>query len=290
MTTPTPERTARTSARPLHSPRVDRVQIWSLVGLLLVVALAAGILAWAWSGDPRSNSLRYEVAKTALQVLGVAGLGSLAALATFMFQHSATLAGQRREINRERWRLENDKLRDKRERQDELLRALLRETLTAYNLVKRIRRLLTAETRDESGVGHITRDRLDVHLASLIDQQLEFEKFKRLAPFIDDDRLDPVMDTDDAAHRPARDELQAEYESIESYLNHVIDDYKKQRFLVPDGREGTSLASFPRLRQFMETDNFDTGVAHHIDVIITILQGAVLDALVLPPLDTEGSS
>lgn len=103
-------------------------------------------LAWAWSGNPNSNTLRYEVAKTALQVIAVAGLGGLAALATFTFQHSREQETAQRDDRLAHLRLRVEIARDTRARQDDLLRALLRETLVAYNRLKRLRRLLRAET------------------------------------------------------------------------------------------------------------------------------------------------
>jgi len=122
-----------------------------------IFALSVIVLIIAWSGHPGSNTLRYELAKTCMQVLAVAFFGGLATMATFNFQYQRTQeAGrsqQRAEGDREKarkaaeaydqkmaeWRRDVDDLRDERRRRDEQLRPTVEETLAAYNRVKRIR-------------------------------------------------------------------------------------------------------------------------------------------------------
>jgi hypothetical protein len=62
---------ARDAARRLASSRRN-----SLIALLAIAVLSLIALGWAWSGNPKSTTLRYEVAKTALQVIAVAGPGT----------------------------------------------------------------------------------------------------------------------------------------------------------------------------------------------------------------------
>jgi hypothetical protein len=123
----------------------------SVAWLLAIAALSGIVLAWAWSGSPTNNTLRYELAKTAMQVIAVASLGGLAALATFTFQRSRTREDELRDRKLEQWRRRVENGRDKRDRQDDLLRSLLRDMLTSYNRVKRVRRLVEAETKHKAG-------------------------------------------------------------------------------------------------------------------------------------------
>jgi hypothetical protein len=260
----------------------------SVAGLVAIAVLSGIVLAWAWSGKPANNTLRYELAKTAMEVIAVASLGSLAALATFIFQHSRTREDELRDRKLEQWRRHSDYLRDKRGRQDDLLRSLLQETLIAYNRVKRVRRLLSAEITDKAE-GHVTLDGHDKHVTGLIDEQLEFEKFKRLAPFLDDERLYRPTGGDPNATPgtvPVDVSLESSYESIEKYLNKVIDEYKDNRHVVAAEAAGVPLAKLTRLSTFI-SDGFVPGASDHIDLIIRVLQTAVLQPLVLPDLDEE---
>jgi hypothetical protein len=225
-----------------------------------------------------------------MQVIAVASLGGLAALATFTFQRSRTREDELRDRKLEQRRLRIDNSRDRRDRQDDLLRSLLRDTLTAYNRVKRVRRLVEAETKDKTG-GHVTLNGYDKHMTSLIDEQLEFEKFARLAPFIADKRLYPSADGDPSATpgtAPEGGSLKESYESIESYLNDVIDEYKDNRHVVAAAEAaGVPLAKFKKLTKFIHKDDFRPGVAKHIDEIIKVLQKAVLQPPRLPDPDED---
>ena len=61
---------------------------WSLIGLGCIAAATLIGLIFAWRGYKTSNTLRFELAKTFMQVLAVAVLGGLAAIATFYYQYS----------------------------------------------------------------------------------------------------------------------------------------------------------------------------------------------------------
>ena len=139
----------------------DTVRKWesawtaSLIGLGVIFVLSVIVLIIAWSGHPSSDTLRYELAKTCMQVLAVAFFGDLATMATFDFQYHRTQEAdrirQKAEAEREaarmaveaydqkmaEWRRDVDDLRDERRRRDEQLRPIVEETLAAYNRVKR---------------------------------------------------------------------------------------------------------------------------------------------------------
>lgn len=232
----------------------------SLVGLLVIAAVAAVVAAVAWTDE--QNTLQYELAKIAMQVVAVAVLGGLATAATAIFQESFKIEATRREACVEQ-----------RRRQDDLLRDLLDETLTAYNRVKRIRRLLAARTAD--GTGQITLDVYDEQMSALIDQQLEFEKFKRRSPFIDDQRLHSTALSTSV--------LTDSYSEIETYLNRVIDEYESNRNLLSEHGEWLPVRRFCELAGFIG-DAFKEGAANRIDEIIKALQGAIFQPL---PIDRD---
>ena len=232
------------SSAKMERARASLHRALSLIGLII-----------AWSGHPASNTLRYEFAKTCMQVLAVAFFGGLAAIATSSFQYARTQetdhlrqqAANERDDARteaeasdrrlEQLRRDVDRAREERRRQDDQLRSVMRETLTAYNRVKRIRRLLAAETND-SAAGHLTLAVYDKHMDRLIDEQLAFESLNRFTPFIDDERLSvsPTRKAE-ATSQTAMSKMSSQtlvdfYTAIEKYLNEVINEYKEKRYTV----------------------------------------------------------
>jgi len=270
----------------------------SLIGLGVIFVLSMVVLIIAWSGHPSSDTLRYELAKTCLQVLAVAFFGGLATMATFNFQYHRTQEAyrirQKAEAEREaarmaveaydqkmaEWRRDVDDLRDERGRRDEQLRPMVEETLAAYNRVKRIRRLLEAETNDEAG-RHLTRVVYDKHMDHLIDEQLAFERLKRLTRLINDEWLGLPTRGVGAKPQVATGDEQPLTEFYAD-LNKVIDEYRKKRYTVPDDATGISLAGFDRLSGFIHTDDFVPKAADKIDQIIAKLQIALWQPLKLP--------
>ena len=274
---------------------------WSVIGLVFIAALSLIGLIIAWSGHPASDTLRYEFAKTCMQVLAVAFFGGLAAIATSNFQHTRTQeadylrqqAANERDNARteaeasdrrlEQRRRDVDKARVERRRQDDQLRSVMQETLTAYNRVKRIRRLLEAETNDEAA-GHLTLAVYDKHMDGLIDEQLAFERLKRLTPFIDDERLSVPPAREAGATSEAlmsSQTLTNFYADIEDYLNDVIDEYRKKRYTVAAADSGVPMAEFGALSAFIHKEDFVPGAANKMDEIIKALQ----TALCQPPDD-----
>jgi hypothetical protein len=215
--------------------------------------VVAGVVA-ATQWTATANTLEYELAKIAMQVVAVAVLGGLATAATTYFHDSQMQKAAERDADAE-----------KRRRQDDLLRDLLDQTLTAYNRVKRIRRLLGAYTAD--GAGRITVALYDEHMSTLIDQQLEFEKLKRRSPFIDDERLRAAVLSKSSL-------LTDGYGDIEGYLNDVIAEYEGNRHLVLAQREGLPVSRLDKLAGFIG-HAFVAGAADRLDKVIGTLQTAV---------------
>jgi hypothetical protein len=127
-------------------------------------------------------------------------------------------------------------------------------------------------------------------MTSLNDEQLEFEKFKRLAPFIEDKRLNPGAGGDPSATpetTPGGISLKENYQRIEEYLSELIAEYKDNRHVVADEPEGVPLVKLTKLSAFLQHDSFELGAAEQMDEIIDILQKAVLQPPELPDPDED---
>jgi hypothetical protein len=74
--------------------------VWIVLGSVAAVAL--GVLLFVWVlGHPKKDTLWFEVAKTALQVLGVAVIGGIITVATSTYQHERQAAEKAAEERRE---------------------------------------------------------------------------------------------------------------------------------------------------------------------------------------------
>lgn len=266
---------------------------WSLIWLGCIAVVSLIGLTFAWLGHPASNTLRYELAKTFMQVLAVAFLGGIATIATFNFQNSRAQenedtrrAEDKEERRRERSRRKLEIARDERRRQDDQLRSIMEETLKAYNRVKRIRRLLEAETNDGAS-GYLTLEPYDRYMVELINEQLTFERLKRFTPFISDERLNPALDaaqpqTSAKSQTLTKSSLEKSYRGIEDYLNDVIGEYQEKRHTVRD-EVSVSLAEFPCLRGFIGGE-FTAHAAKQLDKLIDDLLKALWQPLDNPAL------
>jgi hypothetical protein len=272
------------------TPRWKVAGWWSLGGLALIGVLAVIGLVITWSSQ--HDTLRYELAKTFMQVLAVAFFGTLATIAAFLFQRSHAQADNQAERNRQQLA----SARDQRRREDDQLRSIMNETLAAYNRVKQIRRLLRADTlaavsrikrirrllsaeNSDGAVRYLSLAVYDKHMTKLSNEQLEFERLKRFTPFISDERLRPLPYSGLGSVWMKNVALTEAYEDIEKYLNHVIHEYEEKRHTVPNDAN-VSMAGFNKLLGFLG-DNFEPKVADKIDVIIETLLTALWQPLEL---------
>jgi hypothetical protein len=266
---------------------------WSMGGLAFIGLSGLIVLFIAWSGHPANNTLRYEVAKTCMQVLAVVFFGALATIATFTFQRSRA----QEDSHLEQDRLRHDNALQQRRSEDDQLRSIMDDTLASYNRIKRIRRLLRAETRD-GDTRHITLTIYDKHMGGLIDEQLEFERLKRFTPFINDERLNPhraetagevtagevvIKEGEEASQETyGSSALTKAYREIEEYLNGVIGEYEKQRHIViNDLRASLSTpnepSEFGKLSGFIGKEFLK--VSNEIDKIVNTLLSALSQRL-----------
>ena len=251
--------------------RKAAAKVYAVLVLIAVAAIAAVLLVAGL--NPQANTLQFEVAKTALQVIGVAVIGGVLTLATSTYQGVRKLRDEQQQkikdqesearIDRER---KIEALRVERERKDDAIRATMQATLATYNSVKRVRRLIKAQVR-----GGIERSSYDEYLSRIIDLQLEFEQYARLAPFIADERLRPPEAPDqkdpDFGPRPAYKSLQQSYRSIESYLNGLIREYEKKR-PTEEATATIPLDDLPKLAELCKASSFVPGVSYHIDDVV----------------------
>ncbi len=197
------------------------------------------------------------MAKACLQLIVVGFIGGLLTAAVQHFQQGRNI------------RL------DERRREDEFLRSMLGRTVSAYNAVKRIRRFLDAETRNESGVRSISRATYDQYLTELNAQQLEFESLKRIAPLADQ-RISRNRPTVAGPAEYIRDDsLTSMFSRVESFLNQVVGEYQHRRYLVPASGE-ISLNDFVALDSFFRKATFTAGTSDNINVIVRVMQTALL--------------
>jgi hypothetical protein len=248
-------------------------EAWLLISVLAIVAIAAVIVLVA-SWNP---TLKTEAGKTALSVLAVSVFGALVTIAAGRYQQRRKEAAENRLHQEGLRRQEIEILQDARSREDALLRTLLQDTLRNYNRVKATRRLLKAYTKTDDGRS-ITAAVYDKHLEQLIDEQLKFEEFKRVAYAGGSKRL-------------GLPSLFCNYEKIEKYLNKVISEYERNRHRVESSVE-VSLAQLQRLSSFFEGKRVDNGVdtgfeenvSSQIDQIVQQIQRTLLEPLVPPPM------
>jgi hypothetical protein len=189
----------------------------------MIVAL--GVLAliglyWASREELTKDTPRYEVWSLCLQIIGVAIVGFIIAMATFSLQ-------QRHLEKREDAEQEASYQR----RIDDRVQSLYSQTLNGYNEVKRIRRLLEAEAgpKDAAAIPRKVYSRL---LTELCIQQLAFESLADLAPIItsQDTKSDSIA-LKDGQKSASLAEL---YGEVEEALNAIVDQYQKNWHLVRD--------------------------------------------------------
>lgn len=228
-------------------------------GVLAAVFLGAlVVLIIIWNRNPPPDSLEFETAKVCLQLIVIGFIGGFATAAVQHFQQDR-----------------NTRF-DERRREDEFLRSVLERTVSAYNEVKGIRRFLDAETRTENN-RYISLAIYDRYLRELNAQQLEFESLKRIAPLADQRLSRTQKSLTDPQKKMPTASLESLFETIESYLKLVIDEYQERRHLVPQAGQ-IPLDGYVKLTSFFGTGTFRAGTTDNIKTIVLSLQNALLTA------------
>jgi hypothetical protein len=261
----------RAQAQERRSRRIVYWVLGSVAGAALALFLVLLLVV-----DVTEHTLGYEAAKACLQVLSVALVGAAVSFATFTLQRNR----ERREANtdqrRENWQREVARLRDDRQRKDELLNATLKAVLTDYNSIKRARRLLRARLWAESSGEAMDIKVYDEQMAVINDAQLMFEQHKRTAKVINDGRVD-------------RDRLVRCFRTIEKYLNTLVSEYEAHRRVAAhDPARTLSVRDLKALSRFIDPDDwtpFVTGVSSGFGEALEELRGALLVPLRLPEIE-----
>jgi hypothetical protein len=269
------------SGNDARKPNVPRLTIVAGV-FLIVLGTVAGLLAWKlYRSDPAANSREAELLKACLGVLSVALVGGIVSAGLLTLQRE-------RDRHYEDARRRADRLVDQRRRLDGEVRETLNDTLRHYHAVKRIRRELEAVTSD-GGSGTIGLEDYDRYMRQLNRHQLGFEQLKRTAPLLEQ-RLVEVLKRAPGEAPPSKP-LAEVYASIEDYLNDVIDEYQRCRYLTKaDGLvslaelagQSSAVRGVGRARQatllefVFDTSVFRSGAATEVDEVISRLEGALL--------------
>jgi hypothetical protein len=187
-----------------------------LLGLAVIAAVWTAIV---YSWDPEANTREFELLKACSSVFVIAVVGGLATFAFGILQreHDRRQDEARRDVE----------IRiDERRRQDEQVSVILNDTLEHWLAVKRIRRELEAATWTGSGAS-ITLDDYDRYLHELNKHQLAFERLKKIAPL-----LEKIPHVSEPSLAGNSDSLEKLLHGIEDFLNDVVDEYQRSRYVV----------------------------------------------------------
>jgi hypothetical protein len=186
------------------------------LGLLFLGLIAATVTAIVYSWHPEANSRELELLKACFSVVVVAFVGGLATFAFGILQRD-------RDRRQDEARRDIERRIDERRRRDEQVSAVLGDTLEHWLAVKRIRRELEAATWTGSSAS-ITLDDYDRYLRKINQHQLAFERLKKIALLLDE-RIPHITSTNS-------DSLEKLFYGIEDFLNDVVDEYQRSRYIV----------------------------------------------------------
>lgn len=220
-----------------------------LIAVGIVVAPAALALSLLRAFDAmQPDSFGREVARSLVQLIGIAFVTVVISVAVTGYQK------------------ERDREADLQQRKDDLLRAMLDETIAAYHDVKHTRRLMRANLWESAHDSSINVAIYDQHLAAINDAQLQFERLARSAKLIKDERVDSTQ-------------LDKSLRLVEKSLIKVVDEYEDERSNIADG--GRQIEDLPRLRDFIYKNGegwFHANVAKPVNIVLTSFQQALLSS------------
>jgi hypothetical protein len=188
----------------------------------MLSAASIGVVAVIASlGSVEPDTLWFEIAKTLLQVGVVLAIGALLSLLTSDYQ-------------REQQRAES---------RQELLRDLLARATTAYNDVKRARRLLRGKALIQDGTA-VLASAYDEQIAAVNDAQLQFET---------------MADEVQGAFPGLAGSLAIEFDAVEESLNALVREYEDNRPNFDGEPLSISMNMLPALRSFLEHPSKQAG-------------------------------
>jgi len=192
-----------------------------IVVVLVVLVAVVGITAFIFYGESIKPKLDDEVFKLTYQFLLIVVLGGAVSLIYNAFTEQRARKQQRLVI----------------------LREIYAELLAAYNAAKRIRRKFRAHvgysksglTEGATVYKYYYMEQMDI----LINAQLVFENHKKRAK-------------DKKLHYEQGKELSDHLDTIERYLNCIIDEYQEQLQSFAGDPPGRALSQLPELKDFLE--------------------------------------
>jgi uncharacterized membrane protein YgaE (UPF0421/DUF939 family) len=215
-----------------------------VIELVLGSAIVAVVALWAiaFFYNNSENKLYIEYLKLTYQFFLLVVIG---AAVTLLFSEY-TRAKQRRDEDKSREREHNAAKK-------EIYRKFLIDYESAYNSAKRIRRLLRAGSRliqsNESNFPEkksipekimIDKNAYQEQMKALINVQLDFEYLEKLAG------------TDFFLGVPEQKSLISNLDSIEKYLNKLVDEYE-HCYEIFSGKSSIPITQLPKLEEFIRS-------------------------------------
>lgn len=178
--------------------------------------------------DAAQGSLKFEAAKSLLQLGVVSVVGAVVSILVFEYQRERQAIDKKRELDRKRL-----------EYRETLLLSILSRTMDAYGRVKKARRILRGRTISSEAPGRLVPLELyDANFDVLNDAQLDFENLAR--------------DVDTSAKAFAEPKALVEnLRSMDDYLGELIGEYEDSRHRFSGSAPSLPLGELPRLEDFL---------------------------------------
>ena len=215
---------------------------------LFIGSVAILLLFFRGAGQ---GTLKFEVAKSLLQLGVVAVVGSVVSVLVFEYQRERQALDKKADLERqtidkkadlERQAIEKKRDLDRKslEYRETLLLSILSRAMEAYGRAKKARRLLRGRalsTRDQTRV--VLADQYDLCFDMLNDAQLDLENIAR-----------DVETSAKAFSQPS--ELVKHLRSMDAYLNELIGEYEDSRSRFSGNGPALPLDELPLLEEFLK--------------------------------------
>jgi hypothetical protein len=205
-----------------------RVWVW-LSGVLLLSLLLFFVVS---ADDPKSGSLKFEAAKSLLQIALVSVVGAVISLVTGDYQRAKQSAEK-----------EGERETARKEYRDDLLKSLLSRLMNNYTAVKKARRLLRGRgltPRGEPPADHVLAAVYDAQIDVLNEAQLAFEHIRR-----------DVVTSETAFAEANYESLVKALGKLDEYLGELVTEFESCRRMFAGDPASCRLGSLPKLEKFL---------------------------------------
>lgn len=143
-----------------------------------------------------------------------------------------------------------ERQQEKRAEDKALVRKLYSDLIQAYNSAKRVKRLLRATAQclspnQNDDAIMIAIEPYHKQMQALIDIQLQFETFK------EEVEINPALSSENAELETLQETLKRNLDSIEDYLNDIVDEYEKIYTMHLNTTPTLPLSKLPKLGEFI---------------------------------------